>query len=134
MTSLNDVVIRTDADLEPMWRSVMGPHGPGLRSVWMLLLDGDGRLLPVAVPIDDMPLVPDSQLQEGLAEVLRDVRNVGEPVLLFSRPGPGHMTEADRQWGRVLARLTRWAVYLYTPSGVQIMTLDDLMPARQPKR
>ena len=129
MTTLNDMVVHTDADLEPVWRTVMGPYPPGLRSVWMLLLDDDGHLLPVAVPIDDMPAVPDRALADGLARTLAGVRELGEPVLLFSRPGARHMTEADRRWGRVLAPLTRHAVYLYTPSGLHVFAPDDLLPA-----
>jgi hypothetical protein len=133
MTTLNDLVIRTNADLEPMWRLVMGREGPGLRSLWMLLLDEGGRPLPVAVPIDRVPLLPDS-MADGPAEVLSGVRNLGDPVLLLSRPGPGHLTEADRQWGRVLVPLTRWAVYLYTPSGLHVMAPDDLLPSGRPQR
>ena len=134
MTTLNEFVIRTNADLEPMWRVVMGPYPPGLRSLWMLLLDDDGRLLPVAVPIDDLPLLPDAALAAGLAANLDGLRELGEPVLLLSRPGPRRMTEADRQWGRVLAPLTRWAVYLDTPSGLHVMAPDDLLPTRRSHR
>jgi hypothetical protein len=127
MTILDDIVVRRNADLETVWRTVMGAYPPGLRSVWMLLLDDEGRLRPVAVPIDGMPSVPDPALTEGLAVNLRAVRKLGDPVLLFSRPGPSRMTEADRQWGRVLTQMSRWAVYLFTPSGLHVFTPDDLV-------
>ena len=130
MTILDDIVVRTNADLETVWRTVMGPYPPGLRSVWMLLLGDDGHLRPVAVPIDDMPAVPDPALTAGLAANLDAVRELGDPVLLFSRPGSRHMTEADRRWGRVLSGMTRWAVYLYTPSGLHVFTPDDLVLPR----
>jgi hypothetical protein len=126
MTILDDIVVRTDADLEHVWRTVMGPYPPGLRRVWMLLLDEDGHLRPVVVPIDDMPAVPEPELPAGLARTLDAVREAGDPVLLFSRPGPRRMTDADREWGRVLDRMSRWAVYLYTPSGLRVFTPDDL--------
>ena len=130
-TRLDEMVVRTDADLEQMWRLVMGKQGPGLRSLWMVLIDEEGQLQPVIVPIDDLPLQPDS-MTAGLAEVLTGIRDLGEPALLLSRPGPGEMTENDRQWGRALAPLTRRAVYLYTPSRLQVFAPDDLVPGRKP--
>jgi len=125
-TRPNEIVVRTDADLEQMWRLVMGRKGPGQRSLWMVLLDEEGQLQPVIVPIDDVPLRPDS-MEAELAEVITGLRDLGEPALLLSRPGPGGMTEEDRQWGRVLAPLTRWAVHLYTPSGLRVFAPDDLV-------
>jgi hypothetical protein len=92
----------------------------------MVLLDEEGQLEPVIVPIDDVPLRPDS-MEAGLAEVITGLRDLGDPALLLSRPGPGGMTEEDRQWGRMLAPLTRWAVHLYTPSGLQVFAPDDLV-------
>ncbi len=122
---LNEIVIHTATDLERMWQLIMGRQGPGVRSLWLMLLDEEGRPRPVVVPIDDIPVAPDS-LAEGLAEVLSGLRDVGDPVLLLSRPGPDAVTEADRHWGRALAPLTRWPVHLYTRAGVRILAADDL--------
>jgi hypothetical protein len=126
-TDLNEIVIHTAVDLEHMWQLIMGREGPGLRSLWLVLLDEEGRPRPVAVPIDDIPVAPDS-MARGLADVLSNLRDLGDPVLLLSRPGPNGMTEADRQWGRALAPLTRWPVHLYTGAGVRVLAPDDLMP------
>ena len=124
-TDVTEIVVRTAMDLERLWQLIMGPEGPGLRSLWMVLLDEDGRALPVVVPIEDIPVTPES-LTEGLADVLSRVRDLGDPVLLLSRPGPRGVTEADRAWGRVLAPLTRWPVHLYTRAGVRVLAPDDL--------
>ena len=103
----------------------MGPAGPGLRSLWLALLDDEGQLQPVIVPIDDVPMDP-GELVLGLREVLDGVRNFADPVLLLSRPGPWEMTDSDRRWGCALVPLTRWPVHLYTPAGVRVFAPDDL--------
>jgi hypothetical protein len=124
-TDLNEIVIHTAMDLERMWQLIMGRQPPGLRSLWMVLLDEEHRPRPVVVPIDDIPVAPGSMVS-GLADVLSGLTHLGEPVLLLSRPGPDGMTEADRQWGRALAPLTRWPVHLFTRAGVRILAADDL--------
>jgi len=126
-TNLNELQVRTPGDLETLWRLVMGPTGPGLRSLWMVLLDDDGWVRPVIVPIDDMPVEPDPAMTAGLARILAEVKDLGDPALLLSRPGHSGMTDADRRWGRALAPLTRWPVHLYTPSGVRVFAPDDLV-------
>jgi len=124
-TDLNEIVIHTATDLERMWQLIMGREGPGLRSLWMVLLDEEGRPRPVVVPIDDIPAAPGS-MAGGAGRRPLGLRGLGDPVLLLSRPGPDEMTEADRQWGRALAPLTRWPVHLYTRAGVRILARGDL--------
>jgi hypothetical protein len=124
-TDLNEIVIHAALDLERMWQLIMGREGPGPRSLWMVLLDEERRPRPVVVPIDDIPVSPGS-MARGLADVLSGLRDLGDPVLLLSRPGPDRITEADRQWGRTLAPLTRWPVHLHTRAGVRILAPDDL--------
>ncbi len=126
MTSdLNEMEIHTQADLESMWQLIMGTPPPGLRSLWMVLIDEDARPRPVVVPIDDIPQEPGAVV-EGLGNVLAGLRQFGEPVLLLSRPGPTGVTENDREWGRALTPLTRWPVHLYTRAGVRVLAPDDL--------
>ncbi len=126
-TNPTELQVRTPADLATVWRRVMGPWGPGLRSLWLVFLDDDGRPQPVVMPIDDMPLEPEAALTAGLARILGEARHLGEPVLLLSRPGHAGMTDADRRWGRALAPLSRWPVHLYTSSGVRVFAPDDLL-------
>ena len=123
-----EMTVRTSRDLADLWRSIMGPAGPGFRSVWMALLDDDGRIRPVLVPIDHVPLRPDPRMITNLAGILAQLQEQGRPVLLLSRPGSRAMTDDDRAWGRALAPLTRWPVHLYTPSGVHVFAPDDLVP------
>jgi hypothetical protein len=59
-TDLNEIVIRSATDLERMWQLIMGREGPGLRSLWMVLLDEKGRPRPVVLPIDNIPVAPGS--------------------------------------------------------------------------
>ncbi len=125
-TSLNEIHVRTPADLHEMWRLIMGTGGTAQRSLWLALLDEEGRPEPVIVPIDDVPMHPDEMLA-GLREVLTDIRRFGEPVALLARPGGPGMTDADRGWARALTRLTRWPVHLYTAAGVRVFAPDDLV-------
>ncbi|HYY12760.1 MAG TPA: hypothetical protein VE781_17615 [Kineosporiaceae bacterium] len=127
-TDLNTLQVRSTQDLHEMWRTIMGPWGPGLRSLWMVLLDDDSRPRPVIVPIDHMPASPDPELVHGLAGIVAELEGVGRPVFLFSRPGSRDMTETDRRWGRALTPLSRWPVHLYTPAGVRVFAPDDLVP------
>lgn len=122
---LNDMVIHTQIDLERMWEVIMGSPPPGLRSLWMVLLDDEARPQPVVVPIDDIPMAPGA-VPRGLADVLAGLKDFGDPVFLLSRPGPNGVTAADREWGRALAPLTPWPVHLYTRAGVRILAPDDL--------
>jgi hypothetical protein len=126
-TNLNEMQIHTQMDLERMWQLIMGDPPPGLRSLWLVLLDDEARPQPVVVPIDDIPQAPGALVQ-GLADVLAGLKDHGEPVLLLSRPGPTGVTENDREWGVALAPLTRWPVHIYTPAGVRILAPDDLTP------
>jgi hypothetical protein len=126
-TDLNEIVIHTAIDLERMWQLIMSRQKPGPRSLWLVLLDEESRPRPVVVPVDDIPGAPGS-MASGLADVLSGLRSLGDPVLLLSRPGADGITEADRQWGRVLAPLTRWPVQLHTRGGVRIVAPDDLAP------
>lgn len=119
-TDLNEMVISTGGDLQRLWQLIMGKQGPGLRSLWMVLLDEEGRPRPVVVPIDDIPLTP-GPVVTGLADVLAGLKGLGDPVLLLSRPGPDAATHNDRQWGRALRPLTRWPVHLYTAAGVRVL-------------
>ena len=130
MTSrLDEIVVRTQADLERMWRLAMGPGGFARRSLWIVLLDEDGRPQPVIMPVDGVPSRP-GEMAAHLPDLTAGFRVHGEPVLLLSRPGPGDIGDSDRAWARVLAPLTTWPVHLATRSGVRAFAPDDLTPTR----
>lgn len=129
-------VVRTNAELAEVWRSLMGPGGFAMSSIWMVFLDDDSRLTPVIVPIEDVPAEPDDQFVGNLAYIIGDLLRDGAAssvALLLSRPGSRAMTEADRSWARALrealAELPMWPVHLATRGHVQVFAPDDLVAA-----
>ncbi len=133
MRKPEDVLIRTNADLGRFWRDIMGPWGFDQRSVWLVFLTETGRVQPVIIPIDNVPLRPEARVLHNLDRILRGLLDDG-PVdsvaALLARPGPAEMTENDRAWARGLAPLTpRWPVHLATVGQVRVFGGDDLIAA-----
>ena len=46
MTTPFRPTVRSQADLEAVWKHLMGPWGFGGHSVWMLVIDADDRPFP----------------------------------------------------------------------------------------
>jgi hypothetical protein len=64
-------VIQTQADLEHVWRTLIGPLGFGGHSVWLMFVGADDRPVPQLTQIEDAVAPPDEQMLDGLAQVLR---------------------------------------------------------------
>jgi hypothetical protein len=95
-------VIRSQADLEALWKKLMGPGGFGGHSLWMLLID-DEIALPQITEITDAIDPPDDDMVASLATVLRGLAGEGRRfAFLRSRPGHGGLTADDRAWARSL--------------------------------
>ena len=125
--------IRTQADLEALWRRLMGDLGFGRTTLWMLMLDGDGEVLPVVVPIEDIPARPTDAV-ENLTQILTYVVPTGgSAAFLLSRPGPdGPLTASERAWTRALGYVGRnvgptvWPVHRANDQALHVCTPDDL--------
>ena len=128
--------IRTQQDLETMWRTLMEPLGFGSHSVWLAFIRADGRLTPHLTQVqDDGPVVGEAE-REGLAHVLRHLRDDLDPggrwAFLRSRPGQGGTTDLDRDWARMLYDAGRAAdvavevVHLATDTHLVPIPLDDV--------
>jgi hypothetical protein len=105
--ALADVPIRSTADLTARWTTLLDPPVFGARSLWLMWLDTDGRMLPVVIPVDDMPLVPDRVLTAGLLSVHEAVteehlRGDGHLALALCRPGRPEITGDDESWAEEL--------------------------------
>ena len=132
-----EISIRTDADVRTLWTSLVPSGERRRRSLWLVLLDGDDRTLPVAFPIDDLPAEPDTLLCRNLGKILRDLTSTGpaaSAVLLLCRPGPQTLTVQDRRWASAIraelgAALCRWPLHLATPFGLHSLEADDLSAA-----
>ncbi|CAN5372289.1 hypothetical protein BH11ACT8_BH11ACT8_15870 [soil metagenome] len=97
---LSDRIIRTQADLEEVWRLLMEPLGFDEGSLWLMALDADGRPTRQMLEIQDdgPPPRPDDVVSFG--EMLRLIGEDAAPgvrwAMLRSRPGSGAITAADR--------------------------------------
>ncbi|MFC8192466.1 hypothetical protein ACFUMH_12495 [Cellulomonas sp. NPDC057328] len=94
-----------DAALELMLRLV-GPERAGPPALWFALLDADRRLLPVVLPISDVPLRPDAaaarQIVHVLASVLEQEPPGGGVVVAVVRAAGGDHGSFERAWAHAL--------------------------------
>lgn len=101
-----DVRTTTDAELTERWRALLQLDGPPVRrSLWLTWLRRDGTMVPLLVPIDDVPLEPDRVVLGNLA-LMHDTVAEEEGVdpgelhlaLLLERRGPAGLSPDDHAW------------------------------------
>ncbi|SET20563.1 hypothetical protein [Geodermatophilus poikilotrophus] len=98
---LAQVPVRSAAELTRRWAALLDPPVFAARSLWLLWLTGDGRSLPLVVPVDDLPAVPDRLMLRGLAdfhETLTEDLDVTHLAMALCRPGRAVVTAADEEW------------------------------------
>jgi hypothetical protein len=100
---LADVPIRSADDLTRRWTALLNPPVFGARSLWLSWLGTDGRMLPVVVPVDDLPLVPEPALVMGLRQVHDSILEEqlggdGHLALALCRPGEPEIRGDDEAW------------------------------------
>lgn len=131
-----DTLISSAADLQALWRSLMGDFGFSRRSIWLLFLDAEGRPNPVLVPIDDIPRRPVPRFLDNLRYMARELVGSGEiasMAMLLSRPGRATMTDEDRVWARALHDVSPdWPPFLGVADSVQMFAPDDLIGPEAP--
>ena len=106
---LADVPVRSAAELTDRWAALLDPPIFGARSLWLMWLD-DGRALPVIIPVDDIPRVPDHAMLAGLVSVHEAISDEhlagdGHLALALCRPGRPEITEDDDCWLEALSEV-----------------------------
>jgi hypothetical protein len=126
-------LIRSQADLERMWRRLMTPLGFSGCSLWMVMVEDD-RPVPKIMQITELPDSPEDRETEALARVLALVAAPGTRfAFLRSRPGGGRPTPGDRAWALALYDAGRRAgarldvVHLAHDQDVLPLAMDDLV-------
>ena len=103
MTTPFRPIVRSQSDLEAVWKHLMGPWGFGGHSVWLLVIDSDDRPFPQITEITEALEPPDEEAVSSLATVLSGLAADGRRfAFLRSRPGHGGVTDDDRSWARAL--------------------------------
>jgi hypothetical protein len=125
--------LRTQADVERMWRRLMEPLGFGSFSLWMVVIEGD-RPMPQVMEFAEMPVAPEEGDAESLGVFLEGLAAPDTRfAFLRSRPGGGRPDADDRAWAHALYAAGRRAgarlevVHLAHDHDVVPMTVDDLM-------
>jgi hypothetical protein len=126
-------VIRTQADLEQMWRRLMSPLGFARHTIWMVVVQDD-RPVPQVMEIVEAPEAPEPDDVSAFAGVLELLaRPDTRFAFLRSRPGSGGPDATDRAWARGLYDAGRQAgaridvVHLAHDHDVLPIALDDLL-------
>jgi hypothetical protein len=126
-------VLRTQSDVEQMWRRLMKPLGFSGCSLWMVVIEDD-RPVPQIMEIVEMPLAPEDGDAEAIAGVLTHLADDGSRfAFLRSRPGDGRPDASDRAWARALYDAGRAAgarldvVHLAHDRDIYPLAVDDLL-------
>ncbi len=125
--------VRTQADLERLWRRLMSPLGFSASSLWMVVIEDD-RPVPQILEIAETPHAPEDGAGEALAGVLGPLASPATRfAFLRSRPGGGGPDAGDRAWARALYDAGRVAgaridvVHLAHDHDIVPITVDDLL-------
>jgi len=104
-------LLRSQRDVEDVWRALVRPLGWASRSLWFLLIDAGDRPMPILNEVKDLP---DELDREDAATavalwrtVLDEVAPAGRVAALLCRPGRGGPTAADRASASVLYQAGR---------------------------
>jgi hypothetical protein len=126
-------LLRTQADVEAMWRRLMGRLGFGGHTIWMIVVEDD-RPLPQIVEIVETAQAPEAEDVESFGGLLAHVASPGcRFAFLRSRPGGGRPDATDRAWARMLYDACRFAgagaevIHLAHDHDVLPIPLDDLL-------
>lgn len=106
-TPLADVPIRSADELTGRWMTLLDPPVFGARSLWLSWFGSDGRMLPVVVPVDDIPLVPEPASLMGLRHIhdlilMEQLGGAGHLALALCRPGGAAIRGDDELWADAL--------------------------------
>lgn len=98
--------LATQADVERFWTRICHPLGWDRHDLWFVLVDADGRPLPVVQDVRDRPVAVDPGIVGNLVELWRRVCEElvpgGSIAVLLCRPGSAKVDESDRAWATAI--------------------------------
>jgi len=131
---LIDIPVRSAADLTGRWAAVLDPPRFAARSLWLLWLTATGAMLPVVLPVDGLPRLPDPLLLRGLLDLHATVTaevdgGRAHLALALCRPGRAAVTADDDLWAAalrgVLDRDLEGSWSLHLAAGDRVVPLVD---------
>lgn len=131
LAEVADLPIHSQAELDRLWRALMGELGFSRRRLWVLLVCEDGRPIPHVVQIDEIPDLPGDNLVH-LLEMCQHVDDEAGVAVLLSRPGRDGLTASDKAWGGALLAAARatgvscWPLHVANDVAIRVVAPDDL--------
>jgi hypothetical protein len=106
-TPLPEVPVLSALELTARWSDLLEPPVFGARSLWLAWLDGDGLMLPVITPVEDLPERPDPAVPTGLLDLHAAVTEASgggwlHLAMALCRPGRPQVTPEDAVWAEAL--------------------------------
>ena len=106
-TPLPQVPVLSAVELTARWSDLLDPPLFGARSLWLAWLGSDGVMLPLLVPVDDLPRLPEPALVDGLLTAHRAVAEKSgvddlHVALALCRPGGPAVNRTDAAWSEAL--------------------------------
>lgn len=132
-------VLRTQADVEHAWRTLIKPLGWRDRRLWFMLVGADGVPLPLMSEVEDVPDHFDEQAAGNAVWLWRSLLDEfapeGRVALLLCRPGSGGPTPEDRALASTLYDMCRSGgvptevVHLATDVAFHPLPADEVLGA-----
>ncbi|UZN01473.1 hypothetical protein [Cellulomonas sp. S1-8] len=98
--------LRDDEDILEVMLSLVGPERAGPPALWLVLLDADGMMLPVVLPLSGIPLQPEPaqvrQVMVAMADILRHDAPGGSLAAGIVRAAGGDRGSFERVWEHAL--------------------------------
>jgi hypothetical protein len=136
LTELDQLRVRTQADLQRLWELVMQPLGFRSTSLWVTFIGSDERPTRFLMEIAESDELPTPDEVDNLFDVLRQVlaEDPDDPSVAFliTRPGRGGTTAFDRELSALLLDGARASgvpvhpVHVADDVAVHAVTPDDL--------
>lgn len=128
--------IGSQADLQQLWRALMGELGFSQPALWLTFLSIDGYAEGWITKIEELPERPDDRLLDNLMSICGELLDQdhcgGSVAFLFSRPGSRFVTDDDRAWARGLRSAARKSgvpcepIHLANDEELRVFAPDDL--------
>ncbi len=133
---LPSVPIRSAEEFIDRWTGLLAPLVFDRRSLWLSWIGDDGLMLPVVVPIDDLPELPGAALLMGLRQVHDAITEShldgeGHLAMALCRPGRPEITGSDDEWADAFRSMLddgqidgTWSLHL--AAGGRVVSLVDM--------
>ncbi len=100
------VPVNNDVELTERWRALLQLDGPpSRRTLFLTWLRRDGTMVPLVMPVEDMPLEPDREALRNIVTLHTTVAETEDVdpgelhlALLLERHGPAGLSPDDHAW------------------------------------